>query len=121
MVIRIQHAFRRDELAYDDVVADRPAVGSRAVPELVFGFGKADVNADFAGLRAGQQELQSDRGLARAGASFEQVESVARESAPKNLIQPGDAGRRSRQERSRCVHRECCLGKRDKSTPPIAR
>ncbi len=49
VVVRIEHAFRRDQLEDLDVIAERPAVRLRALAQLLVGFGEADIDAALAG------------------------------------------------------------------------
>ena len=68
-----------------------------AVPQLLLGFRKADVDADLARLGARPEGTQSDRGLAGAGAALQQVEPVPGKPSVKHFVQPGDAGGGTRQ------------------------
>src|ERR1700676_4697729 len=92
VLVRIKNAFGRDQLEYLDCIPDGPTVRPRAVPQLLLGFSKADVNPDFADLSARQQELQRDRCLAGAGATLQEVKAVAGQPPSQNAIKPGDAG-----------------------------
>jgi hypothetical protein len=76
-----------------DQVAELPAVGPGARPQLVLGFGKGDVEAPLAQPGALDQELQRDRGLAGAGAAFEEVNMPRSKPAEEDVVQPRYADR----------------------------
>ena len=51
-------------------------------------------------------ETERDSGLAGARAAFEQVQPIAGEPVPEHVVQPDDAGGRSRQWSSNVLHRD---------------
>ena len=81
LLLGIQQAFRRQQFEHLDAVVQRPAMRGGAVAQFALGFGQRDVKAFFAGLRAFEQELQRNGGLAGAGRAFEQEQMPARKSA----------------------------------------
>ena len=83
-------------------VADGPAVRAGAVPQLMFGLGKADINSRLVCRCAGQQKLQRDRGFAGARAAFEQMQAIARQAAAQHVIESRNSGGGAGQK---CRHR----------------
>ena len=75
MLIRIKHAFRRHQLHDLDLVANRPAVRSRAFAQFALSLGQADVDANLVHCRRPPSEIAArswfcrSRGYPRAGAA----------------------------------------------------
>ena len=66
-----------------------------AVAQFRRGFSQADIHANFALSRSGEQELQGDRGFAATRAAFEQVQTIAGETATEDVVETGNAGGRA--------------------------
>jgi len=80
MLIRIEHAFRRNQLHDLNLIMNGPAVRSRALAQFPLRLGQTDVDADLAVFGSRHQELQRDRCFSRAGAALEQVKPIAGQS-----------------------------------------
>ena len=52
---------------------------------------RREMEAHLRECAACQQELEREGGLPRPGSSLEQVHPIARETAAKKFVQPGDA------------------------------
>ncbi len=96
MLVRIEHAFGRHELEDLDSFRDFPTVRARAVAQLVLGLGEADIDSDLALFVPGEQELQRDRGFSGAGATFQEMEPVARHAAAQHRVEAEDSSLRAR-------------------------
>ena len=84
--------------ASSDGMISRSVTPSRDQPcdcgdgaELFDGLRQRDVEDRLAAARAGPQELQRERRLARAGNAFEQVRAIPAKAAGQDVIQSGDA------------------------------
>ena len=104
MLVGIEHAFWRDQLENLDRITNDPTVRFRARPKLLFGFGEAHVDTDFARRGAREQKLQRDGGFAGAWAALQQVETVTRNAAQEHMIQPVYSGARCRKKLGCDVH-----------------
>lgn len=80
----------RGHLEHIDVV-ERPSVRCGDARQLRATLRQRDVQPTRPFLRAREQELERERGLAGAGLAVEQVEMTGREAAAKNLVETGDA------------------------------
>jgi hypothetical protein len=90
LLLLVQQALGRDQL--EDVhPVQRPAVRGGRGHQLLLRLRQRDVEGALAQGRARQQELQRGGGLARPGASLEQIDAVARQPAPEDGVQPGHA------------------------------
>ena len=81
MLVGIDRAFGRDQFENFDGLGDVPAMGARAIAQLLVGFGQTDVDARLSDLFTGQQKLQRDRGLSGSRASLQEMKSIASEPA----------------------------------------
>ena len=97
MLIGIEHAFRPHQFADADPLVDAPAVRSGSLPEFLFGFRKADIEAGLADRRAGKEKLQGDGGLSSARGSFQKVKAVSGEPALEDVVESRDTGVGARQ------------------------
>src|SRR5687767_11019021 len=92
---------RGNQLAHRDAV-ERPAVRGCHSLDLLARLRERHVQHRLAALHACQEELECERGLARARHAFDQVKAIWREPAAKDVVEAGDAGgsarRRSRHE-----------------------
>ncbi len=78
---------------FDDLDAvERPAVGLGAGLQFFLGLGERDIQTLLAGAYALEQELQCQRGLARARIAVNEIEALRDQSATQHLIQPRDSG-----------------------------
>ena len=91
LVVRVRRFGGRGQLVEGDVV-ERPAVrlGHRA--KLVGAFRERHVQAGLTETGALEQELQRERRLPGPGLSFDEIESILRESAAQDIVQALDAG-----------------------------
>jgi hypothetical protein len=78
LLLRIQHAFRRQQLEYLDAAIQLPAMRRRALAEFALRFRQRDVKALFPGFRTFEQKLQRHRRFAGAGSAFHEKEMAAR-------------------------------------------
>jgi len=106
VLVGIENAFGRHQLQDLDARDEGPAVRSGAGAQLLLGFGEADINSDFAGFRAGHQELQGDCGFSGARGAFEQMQPVAGDPPFKDIVEAGNAGRGPRQDGFWRAHRK---------------
>jgi hypothetical protein len=68
-----------------------PAVGQRYCADFLFRLGQGDVQDPLALSHALHQELERERGLARARLAFQQVKPVGCEAAAQDVVQAFDA------------------------------
>ena len=61
--------------------------------EVVFGFFKRDEDAAFAALRAADQKLKAEKGLAAAGAAADKCRPASRQTAAGDVVESEDARR----------------------------
>src|SRR3982751_5769363 len=54
---------------------------------------EGDVEDLFAGLRAREEKLQGQGGLARAGLALDEIQPAGHETAPENVVQTGNTSR----------------------------
>ena len=81
MLVGIEHARRRRKLDDFDVLADRPAMRSRAVAQLDLGFGEAEVDSDLTGIGPADKKLQGNGGFTGPGTSLQEMQTIAGEAA----------------------------------------
>ena len=70
---------------------ERPAVRGSHLGQFLGGFGQRDVEPALARGTAGLQELQRERGLARARRALDQVEVLRGQPAAEDVVEAGDA------------------------------
>ena len=70
----------------------RPSMRGRYPEQFFLGLGERDVQAFLAVLRALQEKLQGQGGLAGAGIAFHQIKVAAGKTSEENVIQPLDTG-----------------------------
>ncbi len=92
VLLGIEHALRRHQLADLDAIVDAPAMRGGAFPQFLLGFGQADIEAGLAGSGAGKQELQRNGGLSGARSAFEQMQAVPGEAAFEHVIEAANPG-----------------------------
>jgi len=91
LLFRLQGVRRRYHLPHVHA-AEVPAVRLGDAGQFRAGFRQGHVEHPLALARAFHQELQRDRGLARTGCAFHDIEAVAGESAGEYVVQAVDAG-----------------------------
>ncbi|KAF1854886.1 hypothetical protein Lal_00009772 [Lupinus albus] len=88
--IRVEHQVAGQ---LEDLEAvDRPAVARGDGHQFVRRFRQRDVQPAFAARRAVEQELQAQRGLARAGRTLDEVDALRCQAAAENIVEAGNAG-----------------------------
>ena len=89
LLLLVEEALGGQEL--DDVQAvERPAVRGGRRAQLGLRLRQREVERPLARPRAGDEELERDRGLARAGRAFEQEQPPALEPAAQHVVEARD-------------------------------
>ena len=87
MLIGIEQAFRWHKLEDVDGVADGPAMGAGAHPQLLLGLREGDVEAAFALPLPLQKEFERNRRFAGAWIAFEQKDMTDRQAAAEDGVE----------------------------------
>jgi hypothetical protein len=104
VLVGVEHAFRRNQLEYSDALGDGPIVRGRSVPQFLFGFREAHINATLPALSTGKKKLKSDSGLSAARTAFEQMQPVPCKATAQHVIETGHACRGPRQPAGHIIH-----------------
>jgi hypothetical protein len=91
VLIRVQQAFRRNELENVNFVTDLPPVRRSAGAQLPVRFRERDVKPLLARLGAFEEKAQRNCGLASAGIALKKKDMSPRQAAGEDVVQTGNA------------------------------